>query len=70
MDICILIIIVITKYGDFPVLLVQFIQFGKILCWISELIRLKAGRATADKMTAKPLAKIILNLNFSVKYSY
>ena len=29
--------------------------------WISELIWLKAGRDTADKMTAaKPLAKIIL----------
>jgi len=56
MDICIL----CTKYGrDFLVLLAQFIQFGKIRGLISELIRLKVGRATADKMTAKPLAKVM-----------
>ena len=40
-------------------MLAKFIQFGKILGIISELIRQKAGRVTADKMTAKPLAKIM-----------
>ena len=51
---------VITNYGDFLVLLVQFIQFGEMLGKISKLLWSTAGKATADKMTAKPLAKIIL----------
>ena len=44
--------IVITKYGDFLVLLVQFIRFGEMLLWILRLIWLKTGKATANK-TAK-----------------
>jgi len=56
------IVIVITKLIISLFLLVQFIQFGEILGRISMLIRLKGGKATADKKTAKPLAKIILKL--------
>jgi len=46
--------IVITKYGDFLVLLVQFIRFGEMLAWVHFwLIWLKTGKATANEMTAK-----------------
>ena len=45
--------IVITKYGDFLVLLVQFIRFGEMLERISRLIWLKTDKATADQMTTK-----------------
>ena len=45
--------IVITKYGEFLVLLVQFIRFGEMLLWIPRLIWLKTGKATANKVTAK-----------------
>ena len=38
--------------------------------WISKLIQLTTGKATADKMTAKPLAKIILkSWCFNAKYT-
>jgi len=54
------IIIVITRYEDFLVLLVQFVQFGEMLGWISKFIRLTAGKATTHKMSAKPIEILML----------